>query len=160
MRNNQCGHLSVMQIRIADQMCQGGINRILDMYGLGDLYIKYHKCRFSWLTAVLYSIKLKVDISVCLSVWVGGHGCFKSDPIRTKFDMELHNVTGEDPGSNYLNHPMGQIQGVKARFRWVETCVVVTCIDRFKPNWYKPSKYHWGGVSRVTYVWSPDGEKN
>jgi hypothetical protein len=37
------------------------------------------------------------------------HGCFKYEPIRTKFDMELHNVTREDlviEGQNQF--PVGQ----------------------------------------------------
>jgi hypothetical protein len=34
---------------------------------------------------------------VCLSVSVGGHEWFKSDPSWTKFEIELRNVTGEVP---------------------------------------------------------------
>jgi hypothetical protein len=43
---------------------------------------------------------------VCLYVFVSGHGCFKSEPIRTKVGMEYQNITGDDL-SDLSRHHMG-----------------------------------------------------
>jgi hypothetical protein len=55
-----------------------------------------HLCYSTTLCKCIYSIKLKVRMFVCLHVCLGPHGSFKSHPIRSIFDMELHNVTGRD----------------------------------------------------------------
>jgi hypothetical protein len=70
------------------------------------------------------------SMHVCLFVCDYGHGCFKSGPIRTKFDMELHNATGEDlRWSMFINHSRGS----KLSLDWSKP-IEATFVDRFEPN--------------------------
>jgi hypothetical protein len=64
---------------------------------------------------------------VCLAGCVRGRGCFKSESIQTKFDLELQKGTGEDlAGSMFNNHPSGH--------HLVTTWIEAIFMYRFKPN--------------------------
>jgi hypothetical protein len=74
-----------------------------------------------------------------MSVSVDGHVCFKSEPITTKFGIDLHNVNGEDlVWSNVQNHPRDQHQ-------WVKTCVrCVKSSNLYRGHIYAPIQTKYG----------------